>query len=221
MDAYLEEEEKATKAFLKTSTKKAYSKIIKTTYSEEIIFKNIPPNFWINLGQSFRIGIKDFGEYMDFPIECLRRVDDNHYYVLYQTEEGGLLYVFFDSYYRYNSTAYMKKSLSHSDFSGIQIGSSAEEVNRIDPIVNDNLQYGQVLYDNTITSFHILKDGLLYIVFEKDGDGYQVKTIDFYDTFTMANSMISVFSRRIIFHNIGSLNLPTTAIFCQSTSRNS
>lgn len=188
MDAYLEEEKKATKAFLKTSTKKAYSKVIKTTYSEEIIFSKMKPNYLKDVGASFSFlpDIHDFEVY-EFPsIECLRRVDDNHYYALYQTSEGGLLYVFFDSNYHYSHTAYMKKSLSYSDFSGIRIGSSAEEVNRIDPAVNSILQYGISNNDGEyISSFHILKDGLLGIIFEKEenGETYKVKDMGLIEDF--------------------------------------
>ena len=173
-------------AFLKTSTKKAHSKVIRTTYNEKEIFEKIPPNFSVNIGQSFRIMAQDFSEYMEIPVECLRRVDDNHYYALYQTSEGGLLYVFFDSNYHYSHTAYMKKSLSYSDFSGIRIGSSAEEVNRIDPAVNSILQYG-ISHNNGeyISSFHILKDGLLGIIFEKEenGETYKVKDMGLIEDF--------------------------------------
>lgn len=145
MDAYLEEEKKATKAFLKTSTKKAYSKVIKTTYSEEIIFSKMKPNYLKDVGASFSFlpDIHDFEVY-EFP------------------------------------------SLSYSDFSGIWIGSSAEEVNRVDPAVNSILQYG-ISHNNGeyISSFHILKDGLLGIIFEKEenGETYKVKDMGLIEDF--------------------------------------
>lgn len=186
----MKEWERQQKEILQKESTRPYKKLLTHTYSEDEIFQEkfhglsfYNPAHTLSASNQTIYGLNEI-----MPVELLRRTDEKNAYILYQTSEGGLFYAFFsnngdvdsDSWiYRYG--AYMKKSLSKSNFDSIKTGDSASEVQKVDPITDIYLRY----YSKTdaLFSYHILKDGILRIRYKRSGDEVTVEKILFREDF--------------------------------------
>ena len=78
----------------------------------------------------------------------------------------------------------MAKALEYSDFAGIHAGSTNAEVHAVDPVINpaEDPEYVTQSY----CSYHLLKDGLLTIVysFNTEANALRVSELKYDDSFT-------------------------------------
>lgn len=57
-----------------------------------------------------------------FPIEFLRRTDDNKYYCVYKTQNNGRVYLFFTGRdFMTEQYFYVERPLSYSDFKSLKV----------------------------------------------------------------------------------------------------
>lgn len=115
-----------------------------------------------------------------FPVECLRSCDGN-VYAVYEIEQGGYFYAFFNDRMEVANTAYMTKKLSYSDFGNITQGTDASRVETLEPAAEYILDMG--LAGPYITV--ILTDGVIRVYFEKGENGYTVSGVKYYDDFML------------------------------------
>ena len=143
-----------------------------------------------------------------YPIEYLRRIDDDTLLTIYKTEDGNndTIYVYFffknhgdnkeeiiySDWWLFGDVWFSSKTLSKDDFKNIKIGSQAVEVQKIDAVTKqfvgdireDNLWVDWVQNDEKIyaptVSRHILSDGILTIEYEinEKGLGF-VKNVEY------------------------------------------
>lgn len=137
-----------------------------------------------------------------YPIECLRRVDDNRVYAVYKTYEGGFYYMFFWNangelpeaengatigYYNLIGSVYMKNTLSYQDFGAIQMGDPILCVKELELAAGYYENHAkQKMYD-TFWEKHVLRDGLFEICYHSSGGKeYKITDIQYYPDFTKA-----------------------------------
>ena len=133
------------------------------------------------------------------PIEFIRQIDEDHLYVVYKVRGRDdaiwYTYVFFErfakrcnetheSWWRKGNVFYVAKALEYSDFAGIHAGSTNAEVHAVDPVINpaEDPEYVTQSY----CSYHLLKDGLLTIVysFNTEANALRVSELKYDDSFT-------------------------------------
>ena len=123
--------------------------------------------------------------------ECVRKIDDLHYYLVYQLNSGGTLYQFYtrsqDTIVWYQCSAYSEKALSYSDFEKIEVGASIDKVAKIDPAAatineyyRNNFEYVKSIGYKDI---RMLADGVMIIRYEpvNEGQSYQVSNIEYFN----------------------------------------
>jgi hypothetical protein len=160
------------------------------TYAEdELVMRN---------GTRFFLG-RDSGFYKDtsvrfdlfrgvlawFPSTALRESADGSYiYVMYDTDLGGRLYLFFSKARDYlfvdGFPVLMRNRLSHQDFAGIKVGDSIKAVIGIDSVTdiyrgmfdtgNDIVIENYIKMGAPPTTIHLLSDGILKIEYRRDAD---------------------------------------------------
>lgn len=125
------------------------------------------------------------------PIEILRKFDDAHYYAICKIETGGLLYIFFNAHEEdkntepvFTNSVYSEKRLAKQDFEDISIGSNLYDVEAIDPATRFAPKYD----DGTAISDHLLTDGLMRFIYEKNGDSYIVESKYYYPIKTLEDN---------------------------------
>lgn len=125
-------------------------------------------------------------------LQCLRQKSDGTLYSVHQVKQGGLLYIFYnqhdtdDPYVKktvVRNWYYVKKDLQYEDFSAINIGDNMKKVQSIDPAtsvyINRLNDYGDPSI-SSISTFHYLKDGILYFYYEKSNHNtYTIHDIKF------------------------------------------
>lgn len=140
----------------------------------------------------------------EYPPQIVRTINNNgqkSMYFVYQTDKNTRLFIFFFENDEYQFTRgfpiIMKESLSLNDFINIEVGQTIDMVNKIDPIVSlykqgyDTLSYEQIqkIYvegTETISTVHLLKDGIINISYERDVDGeYIIQEIQKSDDFSI------------------------------------
>ena len=133
------------------------------------------------------------------PIEFMKQIDEDHLYVVYKVygrdDAIWYTYVFFErfakrcnetheSWWRKGNVFYVAKALEYSDFAGIHAGSTNAEVHAVDPVINpaEDPEYVTQSY----CSYHLLKDGLLTIVysFNTEANALRVSELKYDDSFT-------------------------------------
>lgn len=120
-------------------------------------------------------------------IQCLRKISDSRYYSIYKTDNGGLLYCFFNNCALYNAV-FSLKSLRYSDFNSIKTGSSIEAVGLVDPIVPAILKALRSYNTQIKYTKHLLRDGLLIISYNAAKNGsYFVSKKEFYPDFKVTS----------------------------------
>ena len=187
MIAYYEEQDRKHAEVMAKLTDESIEKIItKKFFLEQLLNGNLNREF--NPAFSFQRTPVSADEL--FKIELLRQMSRERMYAMYQVEEGGLFYAFFDGgdiptnggiLYNY---IYVMKSLETKDFSALQIGDDISLVNDIDPIVTLKKDvYDKKGWDFSQTK-HLLRDGLLVIDYRKTEDGsYIIVNMNYYDDF--------------------------------------
>lgn len=152
------------------------------------------------------------------PMTFFRQVDDNHYYTVTKIKDAGYLYVFFEQKDNAIDATditdvgavYIEKTLSYKDFEGINVGSSIDDVRNIDSGIYAWELAREVLYEdcrtdpynkdclpgtdqpcdyNSKVSIHLLTDGLLTIVYEKNGDSWIITDMKLSEDFIFDSSI--------------------------------
>jgi|GEM_PF-2603309 len=132
-----------------------------------------------------------------FPIEVLRDMGEGRLYTMHQAHCGGILYAFFASTQQgitqaawLQHTAFVVKSLAMHDFAGIELGSSVQAVQAIDPVVT-HFKQNAIMWEeqgfavNGFISRHLLSDGLLVFTFHRDGEIFFVADMQFHPDFSV------------------------------------
>jgi len=165
--------------------------------NQSILVDNLIWNYWnyrINYRTPHRISLSAFDS--DFPVEFLRSMDTDRMYSIHRTDNGGFFYSFFVSPNGdlsqgvwLSHTIFVMKSLAHSDFAGIEIGSIITDVEAVDPVVtyhrNHALRVESFLDVNRFASFHLLTDGLLVVSYQMQNQSFYVSAMYFFPDFRL------------------------------------
>jgi len=134
-----------------------------------------------------------------FPDPLVRETGDN-IYVVYDTDGGARLFVFFsreknNALFTDGYPVVMKAKLSYENFSKLRVGGSLKDVESIDPVMslysNKFDRYtDKVLERNEkagmkLTSVHLLSDGILKIEYDRAGGGYVITNIAYSPDFIL------------------------------------
>ena len=138
------------------------------------------------------------------PITFLRKTSDYSYYTVCKVNNGGLAYFFFErpfnsqtgeylvkdpTYILMTGCIYTERVFSYDNFTHLKRGDSIQKVVEVDNIAsivevhnNWNLSiYGSNLTNNA--SLHLLKDGILTIVYDRLNNDYIIKDIIYNEDF--------------------------------------
>ena len=147
---------------------------------------------------------KSAGILSSFPDGAWRDMEDGRKYVMYDTDAGTRLYIFFTEHGNYRIatgyTLYSAKKLSYSDMKPLKMGQTIDDVMAIDPTA----QYVKVLYDRLpnetikdyndyfnqpINTVHLLTDGIMKFTYERSGQEgnyvYTITDIEYHSDFKM------------------------------------
>lgn len=177
-------------------------------YSEkDFLFNNHCFSFYRDM--DYFLGTSARYDYIDtiieeYPPQIVRTINNNgqkSMYFVYQTDENTRLFIFFFETDNFQFTRgfpiIMKKALTLNDFKDIKVGQTIDMVNKIDPIASlykqgyDTLSYEQIqkIYvegKETISTVHLLKDGIIKISYERNlDDEYIIKEIEKSDDFVI------------------------------------
>lgn len=138
-----------------------------------------------------------------FPNGAWRKMDDGRLYLMYDTDKGSRIYLFFYpddlSSVRGYSLISCKK-LSYNDISSIKLGDTIEDVMAIDPTAkfvkaaNDRVTDASIEnytnnWEQPITTVHLLTDGIMKITYERTGEKgsyiYTITNIEYYEDFNL------------------------------------
>lgn len=123
-----------------------------------------------------------------YPTSAIRLNDNGSYYTIYETDSGYRLYLFFDKNNSFTTPVgfpvIIKRVLSFSDFSNLDIGDPIEVVEIIDPVATLHKKVITDVWELEVkgatyfaeqgypcTSIHYLKDGLLRIEYDMLDNG--------------------------------------------------
>lgn len=102
-----------------------------------------------------------------YPDPILRDCGNGYLYAMYHTDNDNRLYVFIEKESNLNGymgtvgfPVLMTERLSYSDFSNIKIGSSIDDVEKVDSVVK---LYKNIEEGKNKTTVHLLTDGMLQI----------------------------------------------------------
>ena len=184
------QELESQKSILGRASNKPYSKLITQTYSEKKLFEDGIVYTFLDLQAGlFTYFISSSSD--KYPIECLRKTSDNSVYVIYKTDEGGFAYRFFEKgvygndFFLIKHNIYVKKKISHSEFKKVKVGNSIKKVEEIDPVTELYKNDVQEFHD-TFATIHLLTDGVMVFHFEKSGNDYKVKAIEYFDDYIIS-----------------------------------
>lgn len=161
------------------------SKITKK-YDEKKILKR-----WLYY-QYFPLSVSEPRNYdtlnAEYPIECIRRCEDN-VYAMYLTDTGGVLYVFFTPKMEVFYSAYSAKKLSYKDFESIKAGDSVEKVELIDPAVKAMRSAFTQETSMAFYTMHILDDGLFVIFYNGlPNENCKILKAEYYSNYIFNNN---------------------------------
>ena len=117
-----------------------------------------------------------------FPVQCLRRIDEERLYTIHKTDGGAWFYAFFFAsgpQWLLSHTVVAEKSLYSKDFLTVKAGTTLEAVGRIDPAA---ARYQKLCTElpipagERVYSIHLLRDGVIRLWLEKQADGSLVVT---------------------------------------------
>jgi len=140
----------------------------------------------------------------EYPPQAVRTIENNSQksmYFVYETDKDTRIFVFFFEFDDFNYTRgfpiVMKKSLKLSDFSALKEGDSMTDVEKIDPVTplyrkgydtlsDELLQKIYVDGRETISTVHLLTDGMARIDYNRNSEGeYIIDRIIISDIFTI------------------------------------
>ena len=184
---FRQERNQKQEIILKRDSTDSYKSLLTHTYNEEQVFrKPLTGLRFYNPTYGYQQWMYILEEEM--PVELLRRTSEETAYTIYQTSEGGLFYAFFIDeygYWTYSHGAYMKKALTKSDFDFVKEGTSAVEVQKVDPIINVYLSCYEDAEEPV--SYHLLKDGILCIRYTRSESDLTVQSMEFGEDFVLAS----------------------------------
>ena len=148
---------------------------------------------------------KSAGILSAFPGGAWRDMEDGRKYLMYDTEKGTRLYIFFTKQDNYKVatgyTLYSTKKLSYADMKSLKMGQEIEDVMVIDPtaqyvrtfydgLTNDGTLKDYVVYWNQpINTVHLLTDGIMKFTYERSGQEgnyvYTITDIEYHSDFKM------------------------------------
>jgi len=136
-----------------------------------------------------------------FPSEAIRESADGSYiYVMYDTDAGARLYLFFSREKEYHFVdgfpVLMNARLSYQDLAGLKVGDSMDIVEGIDPVIavyrrlfdtgNDIVLENYTKRGAPPTSIHLLSDGILKIEYARNAnDGYTITNLTYSPDFVL------------------------------------
>jgi len=158
------------------------------------------------------------GQGSSIPMNFLRQIDDGYYYTVVKVKDAGYLYIFYDTFDNAIDATditdvgavYIEKTLAYKDFEGINVGSSIDDVRNIDSGIYAWELAREVLYEDcrtdpynkdclpgttqqcdysSMVSIHLLTDGLLTIVYEKNGDSWIITDMKLSEDFIFDSSI--------------------------------
>lgn len=124
----------------------------------------------------------------EYPVECIRKCEEN-IYAVYKTKQGGFMYMFFTPDMKLYYSAYSVKNLSSVDFDDIKSGDTFEDVVAIDPAAKA-MKSAYEYRNNSLVfySMHILSDGLFVIFYNVSDSGeYTVWKSAYYSDYIFNN----------------------------------
>ena len=150
-----------------------YKQLITRRYSlEELGAKS----WLVQFGTSYVLTMESVNE--NFPIECLRQMEDGRYYAVYMLEDGGLFYVFFyhDGFmYTYSHSIYWVPTVNPVGYSRLKGYLDLDTVKKYDEAIallpEKNLLNCLAPGPNEMQTLHYTKDGLISIDYVDEGDG--------------------------------------------------
>lgn len=186
---------------MSNASERPYQQVITTTYSEKEAFEKGLVYYLVDrLAYASYFALPLSNLEVDFPVECLRRTSDKKAYVLYRTDDGGLVYCFLEDGASGNEgrwiithSIYVKKSLDKSDFDAVKAGDSIHLISQIDPTVDLylarwNQHYSQI---PDFSTAHMLQDGIMVVNYEKKEGEYKVKSIEYFSNFIVAHNDVT------------------------------
>lgn len=146
-----------------------------------------------NINFENSISNKCYGILTAFPNGAWRDMGGGRKYLMYDTEKGTRMYIFFTSENDYYSakghTLYSSKKLSYADMKSLKMGQTIDDVINIDPtakfvkhnfdrLADVTVEYYATKWKQPITTVHLLTDGIMKFTYERSGqEGNYVYTI--------------------------------------------
>ena len=130
-------------------------------------------------------------------------MSDGRMYLMYDTDRGSRIYLFFypDNLNSVRGYSLIScKKISYSDISSIKSGDTIEDVMAVDPTakfvktMNDRITDASVEnyaenWGQPITTVHLLTDGIMKITYERSGEEgdyrYTVTNIEYHENFEL------------------------------------
>ena len=198
-----------TENFLKehsTEEKDLYQNELISIYDETSLLKDTAKNYRIGRDAGYNNGLENtrmdlVGSIITaYPTKAIRETDYG-YYMMYDTDTGIRLYLFFrqeeNNKYRYLSgfPIIMAKKLSYSKFKSISEGDTIDKVISIDPVTknykmifdenNDAAIENQINKGVGPLSIHLLTDGILKIEYKRSDKSYVITKITYSPDFEL------------------------------------
>ncbi len=137
----------------------------------------------------------------DYPYGVVRKSQQG-YYIMYDSDNGVRLYLYFLSEknnmdYKYISgfPIVMKDTLTYKEFKSLEQGNTIEDVEKIDMVTNfyqanfdsyENEEFEKITSEGYGGfSVHLLKDGILKIIYERVKDEYIIKEFIYSEDFKL------------------------------------
>lgn len=167
-DALLEKESAIRKTINNTDE---YDKLVTVTTDIETFIQTFDSHPY-NLFNGKVIHISQVEE--TIRLQCLRQKPDGTLYSVHKVKQGGLLYLFYNTYADQKSYIrnwyYVQKKLTYSDFKSIKEGADMREVEKIDPatrVYRERLKEYKGTEEGITGSYHYLQDGILCLFYER------------------------------------------------------
>ena len=202
---FIEDTEKYLKEHL-TEEKDLYQNELIPIYEETSLLRDTDGNFWIGRDAGFNNALEntrfDFvGSILTaYPSKAIRATDYG-YYIMYDTNTGIRLYLFFrqeeHNNYKYLSgfPIIMSKKLSYSKFKTLTEGDSIDKVESIDPVTKKYKEFFDEYNDAALEShtemgvgplsIHLLTDGILKIEYKRSDKSYVITKITYSPDFEL------------------------------------
>ena len=158
-----------------------------------------------------------------FPTEAVRSRDEDNYYIMYQTDTGYRMYLFFNESLNQAKTpvgypVVIGEVHSYDEFSSLRIGDSIDDVVEIDSVASlyktfllDYCHFNCYRAQEEIkigwksASIHFLSDGILKIEYTMKEEGkLEIANMEYYSEYQMKDA-----GERIIDYHILDIDIPS------------